>query len=56
MTDSRSVECTLHIPEENIRAAEQCLADNGIEPDEADIVLQAIGYCLLDAELYPDGE
>lgn len=37
-----------------IRKAEQCLIDNGIDPDEADIVLQAIGYILLDTELYPE--
>ena len=37
-----------------IKAAEQCLIDNGIEEDEASIVLQAIGYILLDEELYPE--
>ena len=39
---------------ERIKKAEQVLIDNGIEPDEAEIVLQAIGYVLLDEELYPD--
>lgn len=34
--------------------AEQCLIDNGIEPDEAPVVLQALGYILLDEELYPE--
>lgn len=34
--------------------AEQVLIDNGIEAEEAPTVLQAIGYALLDAELYPD--
>lgn len=42
------------IDNDKIRAAEKCLIDNGIEPDEASIVLQAIGYILLDEELYPD--
>ena len=39
---------------EKIKKAEQVLIDNGIEPDEAEIVLQTIGYVLLDEELYPD--
>lgn len=37
-----------------IRKAEQILIDNGIDPEEAETVLQAIGYALLDTELYPD--
>lgn len=37
-----------------IAKAEQILIDNGIEPDEAATVLQAIGYVLLDQELYPE--
>lgn len=40
----------------NRSKAEQCLIDNGIEPDEAPIVLQALGYILLDEELYPEEE
>ena len=43
-----------NITNEKIKAAEQCLIDNGIEMDEASVVLQAIGYILLDKELYPD--
>lgn len=38
----------------NRSKAEQCLIDNGIEPDEACVVLQALGYILLDEELYPE--
>lgn len=38
----------------NRSKAEQCLIDNGIEPDEAPVVLQALGYILLDEELYPE--
>lgn len=41
---------------ECIKKSEQVLVDNGIEEDEADTVLQAIGYTLLDTELYPDNE
>ena len=42
------------ISKEKIKLAEKCLVDNGIEEDEAEIVLQALGYILLDMELYPD--
>lgn len=41
---------------EQIKKAEQVLIDNGIEPDEAATVLQAIGYTLLEEELYPEPE
>jgi len=37
---------------EKIRKAEQILIDNGIAADEASTVLQAIGYALLDQDLY----
>lgn len=30
------------------------LVDNGIEPDEADTVLQAVCYALLDIEIFPN--
>ena len=50
-------EVELPIPSaECIKNAEQVLVDNGIEEDEADTVLQAIGYTLLDVELYPDSD
>jgi hypothetical protein len=42
------------ISTDKIRSAERVLIDNGIDPDKADTVLQAIGYALLDAELYPE--
>lgn len=42
------------VTDEDVSRAEQVLIDNGIDPDEADTVLQAIGYTLLDAELYPE--
>lgn len=41
-------------PTENIKKAEKVLADNGIDKDETDSVLQAIGYTLIDTELYPN--
>lgn len=40
--------------ETKIKKAIQCLIDNGIEPDEAQTVLQAIGYILMNEELFPD--
>jgi hypothetical protein len=40
----------------NIAAAEKVLVDNGIDEDEASTVLQAIGYVLMDTELYPEDE
>lgn len=43
-----------NISKEDIINAEQVLIDNGIEADEASTVLQAIGYVLLDLELYDE--
>ncbi len=40
------------IDQDNINRTIQVLIDNGIEPDEAETVLQAIGYTLLDEELF----
>jgi hypothetical protein len=40
------------VDKEDIRRAEQVLIDNGIDADEVDIVLQAVGYTLLNTELY----
>lgn len=44
------------VTNETIKNAEQVLIDNGIDKDEADAVLQAIGYTLLDTELYGNEE
>ena len=44
----------LRITLKAIKAAENCLIDNGIEADEAQTVLQALGYILIDEELYPE--
>lgn len=43
-----------YIGEQERNLAEKVLIDNGIDADEAGIVLQAIGYTLLNAELYPE--
>lgn len=40
---------------ENIRRTLKVLTDNGIDPDEAGVVLDAIGYTLLDTCLDTDG-
>ena len=42
------------IPLYQIDKALDCLVDNGIDPDDAEIVLQALGYILIDTELFPD--
>lgn len=42
------------ITEEQINKATQCLTDNGIEEGDAWVVLQALGYILLDEELFPE--
>lgn len=47
-----AVQCA--ISKEAIVATEKVLVDSGIDEDEASTVLQAIGYVLLDTELYPD--
>lgn len=36
--------------------AVKVLIDNGIEEDEAETVLQAVGYVLLDKELFPEDD
>lgn len=42
------------ITETQINKAMQCLVDNGIDEDEVCTVLQALGYILLDEELFPE--
>lgn len=42
------------IIQRNIDQTKKVLIDNGIEEDEAEVVLQAIGYTLLDVELFPE--
>lgn len=42
------------ITDENIQKAEQVLIDNGHDLNDAQDILQALGYVLLDVELYPE--
>ena len=42
------------ISQDQIDECEHILIENGVDPDDAYVVLQAIGYVLLDAELYPE--
>ena len=44
----------INVSEEDVVKAQQVLIDNGIDEDEADSVLQALGYTLLGVELYPN--
>jgi hypothetical protein len=41
-----------NLGESCIKKGEQILVDNGIEEDEAETVLEAIGYALIDTEIY----
>jgi len=45
-----------NISKEDVKNTEQVLIDNGIEPDKVQTVLQAIGYTLLDLEIYDESE
>ena len=45
-TINNAKEKRTEIPETAISKAKQCLIDNGIEADEAETVLQALGYIL----------
>lgn len=54
--DCDVTDCDYLITEEHKRRAMQVLIDNGVEEDEAEVVLRAIGHTLLDEELFPDGE
>lgn len=44
----------LIVGDDEIRESEEMLVQNGIEEDEVSTVLQALGYVLLDTELYND--
>lgn len=39
---------------DQLEKAKQILVDNGIEEDEVETVLQALGYALFDIELFPE--
>ena len=51
---NKCVEAVKETALNNRSQAEKRLIDNGIESDEAAVVLQALGYILLDEELYPE--
>lgn len=42
----------LVVGDDEIKRTEEILVDNGVDKDEVKIVLQALGYVLLDTELY----
>lgn len=44
----------LIVGDDEIKESEKMLVQNGIEKDEASTVLQALGYVLLDTELYSE--
>lgn len=46
----------MKITADSVKAAEKVLVDNGIEDDETQSVLQAVGYALAGVELYPAPE
>ena len=46
----------MKITANSVKAAEKVLADNGLEEDETQSVLQAVGYALADADLFPAAE
>jgi hypothetical protein len=50
----KKIKVSTTITEENIANAINCLIDNGIDESEAEIVLQAIGYTLIDTELFEE--
>ena len=45
---------TQEITPKQINSALKCLVDNGFDEYEAVTVLQALGYILLDTELFPE--
>lgn len=45
----------MNIAKNQIKAAEQILIDNGIEADEASTVLKAIGFALINQDIYVYG-
>lgn len=54
-TEGYKVNINKTIDAEDIRRTIQVLIDNGIDESEAGVVLNAIGYTLLDAELDTEG-
>lgn len=54
--NNESIKVNTIITPELIEKAETVLIDNGFDEDDAYVVLQAIGYVLLDTELYPESD
>ena len=52
LTEEKPLKVKANIFKSDIIHAEQILIDNGVDADEAQTVLQALGYALLDVELY----
>lgn len=52
LTEEHPLKVKAFISKGDIKKAEQVLIDNGVEEDEAETVLQALGYVLLNTELY----
>lgn len=51
--EEQSVELAVtEVTPDKIAAAEKVLADNGVDKSKVDTVLQAIGYALLDTDIY----
>lgn len=46
----------MFIDSTDVKNAKKILVDNGVAEDEAETVLQAVGYALLDEELFPENE
>ena len=55
MRDMLDIVETITITQEKVEKAEEVLMDNGFDLDDAQTVLQAIGFVLLDVDLYYEG-
>ena len=51
--DTYKLRNILHVDEEKMQKAMECLAENGVEEDECDTVMQALFYILFDMEAFP---
>jgi hypothetical protein len=54
LSEIHDVKVNEGITDEKIKKALQILEDNGIDKDECEVVLQALGYALLDEELFEE--
>ena len=51
--DTYKLRNILHVDEEKMQKAMECLADNGVDEDECDAVMQALFYILFNLEAFP---